>query len=88
MSNNTQDISDVGQYMQSPGFDRTHYMLIDEVTTTLYYIGWSKNGTDASKHNWRIKKIWKIGTVWHFGFPNGDEDFNYVWNNRAGYSYR
>lgn len=83
-----QDISDYTDYMQRPGFDRNHYMLIDEISTTLYYIGWSKNGTNAGKPIWRIKKIWKAGTVWHFGFPNGDEDFKYTWNIRPTYIYR
>jgi len=83
-----QDISDYTEYMQRPGFDPNHYMLVDEVSTTLYYVGTSKNSTDTSKPNWRIKKIWKIGNVWHFRFPNGNEDFKFVWNNRTSYTYR
>lgn len=88
MAKNTQDISDVGSFIQRPGYDRTHNMLVDEVTTKLYYVGNSKNGTITSRPIWRIKKIWKVGSVWHFGFPSGDEDFAYVWDNRGSYSYK
>jgi hypothetical protein len=89
MSKNTQDISDVGSFAQRPGYDRTHNMLVDERSSTEYFIGNSKNGVNTSKPIWRIKKIWKIGSVWHFGFPNGNEDFTFVWDNRSSsYTYK
>ena len=44
-------------------------MLVDELTSTEYYVGISWNRADQSKPTWRIKRIWKVGTVWHFGFP-------------------
>ena len=50
-------------------------MLIDEVSSTEYYIGVSRNGSDTSKSFWRIQKIWKIGNIWNFGYPDGDQDF-------------
>lgn len=52
MAKNTQDISDVGSFIQRPGYDRTHNMLVDEVTTKLYYVGNSKNGTITSRPIW------------------------------------
>lgn len=37
-------------------------MLVDELTSTEYYIGISWNRADQSKPTWRIKRIWKVGT--------------------------
>ena len=62
--------------------------LIDEVSSTEYYIGTSRSFSDESKANWRIQRIYKVGNVWRFGFPDGDQTFNYVWADRYGYVYR
>jgi len=51
-------------------------MLVDELTSTEYYIGTSINRADQSKSTWRIKRIWKIGTVWHFGFPQPNPKYD------------
>jgi len=73
--------------------NRDAVMLVDELTSTEYYIGISWNRADQSKPTWRIKRIWKIGTVWHFGFPledpkhDGNQEFKWVWDNRYGYTY-
>ena len=32
---------------------------------------------------WKIKKIWKDGSIWNVGFPDGDQMFSYVWDERA-----
>ena len=62
--------------------------LIDEQSSEEYYIGVSTNGRDTSKPNWRIKKIWRDGTVWKIQFPDGDQSYLYVWDNRiSGYTY-
>ena len=62
-------------------------MLVDEVSSTEYYIGVSRNGSVTSRPFWRIQKIWKIGSVWNFGYPDGDQDFKYEWDNRYSYTY-
>ena len=63
-------------------------MLVDELSSTEYYVGWSRNTSDPAKGNWRIKRIVQIGSVWRFEFPDGRQDFNYIWDNRLSYSYR
>ena len=62
-------------------------VLIDELSDVEFYIGYSRNFNNQSKPNWQIKRIWKVGTVWHFGFPNGNQDFKWIWDERYGYSY-
>jgi hypothetical protein len=62
-------------------------MLVDEVSATVFYIGMSKNTSDIYAPHWRIKKIWKDGSVWHFGFPDGHQGFDFVWDDRTLYVY-
>jgi hypothetical protein len=62
-------------------------MLVDEVSATEFYIGVSKNTSNTAAPHWRIKKIWKSGSVWHFGFPDGHQDFLFIWDDRALYVY-
>lgn len=62
-------------------------MLVDEYSNFEYYIGTSKSFKDQSKPNWKIKKIWKTDSVWYSGYPNGNQDFSFVWNDRYGYAY-
>lgn len=64
------------------------YILVDEPSTTEIYVGTSKSFSDQSKSNWKIKRIIKIGSVWKFQFPDGDQDFNFVWDDRFSYTYR
>ena len=61
--------------------------LIDEASDTEYYIAHSKNGRDLSKPLWQIKRIWKIGTVWKTGYPDGNQNFEFVWDDRYSYIY-
>jgi len=61
--------------------------IVDESSATEYYVGVSKNTGNEGKANWRIKRIWKIGNVWKFGFPNGDQSFKFVWDDRYDYTY-
>jgi hypothetical protein len=62
-------------------------MLVDELSSIEYYVGVSKNTKNQNKANWRIKKIWKDGTTWRFEFPEGDQDFKWVWDERMTYTY-
>lgn len=62
--------------------------LIDEVSSTEFYIGLSNNGRDTSKEIWKINKITKNGNVWNISqFPNGSQKFEFIWDNRATYTY-
>ena len=59
-----------------------------DITGTTTYTGVSISFGDGSKPVWKIKKEWTVGTVRYMGFPNGSQDFAYVWTNRTGYTYQ
>jgi hypothetical protein len=63
-------------------------MLVDEMSAVEYFVGTSNNFNDAGKPTWRIRRIWKIGSVWRFGYPDGNQGFKYVWDDRYGYTYK
>lgn len=64
------------------------YLLILELSSTEYYIGTSRSFSDPAKPNWRIKRIVKIGSVWNFQYPNGNQDFKFVWDDKLSYIYK
>ena len=65
---------------------RIPYKLVDEISTTEFYIGTSLSSSKSTP-NWSIKKIWKDETVWKFGFPDGNQNFSFIWDNRLTYNY-
>ena len=67
--------------------DIENILLVDELSDTEYYIGVSNNFSDPAKANWKIKRIWKVGNVWKFEFPNGSQEFKWIWDDRLSYSY-
>lgn len=62
-------------------------VLIDETSTTEYYVGISRSFSDVNQPNWKIKRIYKNGNVWYSQFPKGDQSFNFIWTSRYGYTY-
>lgn len=60
---------------------------IDEVSDTLFYLGWAELATPESDPLWKIRRIQQIGTVWEQKYVNGDEFYRYVWDDRASYVY-
>ena len=75
----------VGLNQQQQNVDQI--MLVDELSDTEYYIGTSDNFSSPSDANWRIKRIIKIGSVWKFEFPEGDQRYKWIWDNRLSYTY-
>lgn len=69
-------------------YDIEPYEFIDNVSSTTKYIGTSMSYGDGSKPVWRIKKVWVVGNVQYMGFPNGDQSYGFVWNDRALYNYK
>ena len=63
------------------------YVFIDVVGTTKY-TGISISFGDGKKAVWQLKKEWASGKATLMGFPDGKQDFAYVWNNRTGYTYQ
>ncbi len=80
------DISDPIYHQERVNIDAV--TLIDEHSDTEFYIGVSKNGGDTTKPIWRIRRIKKTGNVWCIcGYPNSDQDFIFIWDNRLTYTY-
>lgn len=63
------------------------YVLIDELSGDEIYVGTSISFNDKGSNVWKIKRIIKLGTVWHIQFPNGNRDFIFSWDNRLTYTY-
>ena len=64
---------------------------VDEVTDTLYYIGYLNEGASNPDENepiWIIKRISQTGTVWKIELADGDSTFNKVWADRALIEYK
>lgn len=73
--------------MNTQDYVREPFTLIDEKSETEFFIGVSVEFKDKSKPMWRIKRIWKTGNIWNFGFPDGNQDYKFIWNNRETYNY-
>ena len=61
--------------------------LIDEVSSTVTYIGSAAPGSVTSSAVWRIKKISVSGTVTSIEYADSDELFDNIWYNRGSISY-
>jgi hypothetical protein len=80
-------MADFGTDFNIQSFNIEPSTLIDEASSEEFYIGTSQSSRNTSKAIWRIKKIWKDGTIWKVEFPNGDQSFKFVWDDRSGYTY-
>ena len=60
---------------------------IDEVSSSLTYIGEAAVGTLESSPNWRISRITVSGSQTKIEYANGNTAWNSVWDDRASYSY-
>jgi hypothetical protein len=60
---------------------------IDEVSKTLFYLGWAELATDESDLLWKIRRIQQVGSVWEQKYVNGNEFYRSSWTLRAGYVY-
>jgi len=60
---------------------------LDEVSSTLSYVGHAAVGTIDSDSDWRIMKLEKTGNITSTTYADGDENFDNVWNDRASLTY-
>lgn len=60
---------------------------IDEVSTSVSYVGEAEIGALPSQSVWRIKKITESGTVTSIQYANGSNLFNQKWDDRASLTY-
>ena len=62
--------------------------IIDSNDPNDIFVGSSVNGNDRNKPFWRIKRIININGIWYTQFPDGIQDYSYVWDNRLSYTYK
>lgn len=62
-------------------------MLLDEVSSTVSYLGYSPLGAATSTDNWKIKRILVSGTLTSTQFADGNENYDNIWDNRASLTY-
>jgi hypothetical protein len=73
--------------INAQGLNIQPYVFVDTSGATIY-TGVSLSFPNGGASVWRIKKEWKVGNVTYMGFPDGDQGFTFIWNNRTGYTYR
>lgn len=62
------------------------YEFTDEASGSVTYKGYSGQSNGAAPL-WRIQKIETSGDVTTVKYPDGDQTFKFVWNDRATYTY-
>ncbi len=65
----------------------TYITELDEVSSTVNYIGIAVGGTATSAAAWQIKKLSVTGTVTSILLAGGSASFTNIWDNRASLSY-
>lgn len=60
---------------------------IDEVSDTLFYIGYAELGTSEAANAWKIKRIQQVGNVWEQKYAGGDRFYRYRWTERSLLNY-
>lgn len=61
--------------------------ILDEVSTSLTYVGWAVLGTATSSPKWKIIRITKSGTITLTEYADGNMNYDNVWDNRAALTY-
>lgn len=63
-------------------------MMAYDVSGNLEYLGVALPGVSTASIGWKIAKMsYSSGNMTSYLFANGDSSFNYIWDNRATYSY-
>jgi hypothetical protein len=56
---------------------------IDEVSDTLFYLGWAELNTPESDSFWKIRRIQQIGNVWYQEYASANQFYRNKWTERA-----
>lgn len=75
------DVNNLQQDVYEP------HILIDEYSSSEIYYGTSVSSSDTIGSTWRIRRAKKVGNVWSFKYPNGDQSFGFAWDDRLTYIY-
>jgi hypothetical protein len=60
---------------------------VDEVSSSVTYVGIAAPGTATSAASWQIKKITTTGADIEIIFADGNSNFDNVWDDRASLTY-
>lgn len=60
---------------------------IDDVSSSLTYIGEAAVGVLDSEPKWRISRITTVGTETKIRYAGGETNWNSVWDDRASLTY-
>jgi hypothetical protein len=63
------------------------YTFTDNASGGTKYFGMSASFPRTDVPVWRIKKEWTVGTVTYMGFPDGNQEFKFIWDCRTSYNY-
>jgi hypothetical protein len=80
MTGFTSNINEIGVCIEP-------YVFTDNMSGGTKYTGTSASFANTSIDIWRIKKEWVIGTVTYMGFPDGNQEFKFIWDCRGTYTY-
>ena len=60
---------------------------VDEVSDTLFYLGWAKSTVNEDEPIWKIRRIQLVGSVWELKYANGNQYYRSIWDDRAILTY-
>jgi hypothetical protein len=69
-----------------PTEDKKYAIRLDEVSSTISYVGESLPGTSTSAASWRVKKIDSTSGV-IVTWADGNTNLDNIWDNRASLTY-
>ena len=78
-------LSKFNDHIQTEDFDQKY--IIDEVSSTLTYIGFAPPGSSESNPIWKIYRASVSGTITKVEYANGNSGYLNIWANRASITY-
>lgn len=72
-------------YVKPP--DTAYALRVDEVSSSLMYVGEASPGSTDAQMRWRIKRIRFIGTETIIEWADGNKNFDNAWDLRTSYDY-
>lgn len=76
----------MGVFPPSP-FKIPYAVRIDQVSAAVSYIGKAEPGSGEAAGVWQIQRLTVVGVVTSILWSGGTDEFDKVWDDRAGLSY-